>query len=35
MGIARGFALRRKQGETAMPAMLGLLKQAQAMQAKM
>jgi DNA-binding YbaB/EbfC family protein len=34
-GIARGFALCRKQGETAMPDMLGLLKQAQAMQAKM
>src|SRR3984893_845620 len=35
MGIARGFALHRNQGETAMPDMFGLMKQAQAMQAKM
>jgi DNA-binding YbaB/EbfC family protein len=31
----RRFALHRNQGETAMPDMLGLMKQAQAMQAKM
>jgi nucleoid-associated protein EbfC len=35
LNIARGFARYRNQWETAMPDMLGLMKQAQAMQAKM
>src|ERR1700730_13212689 len=35
MGIARRFALHGNQGETEMPDMFGLMKQAQAMQAEM